>query len=84
MITHFSKQPLDNHVSSKSIQAYIGVTASGLSRAKKVLRLLGELGPQGKFPDPMVAKRLQSPRKGPDLLKFLEQRLRLRLDSSIQ
>jgi len=71
-----SKDAPHRHVSSRAILAYLDVTPSWLSRAKKVIKLLDKLGPEGTSPDPLVIKRLQSKvvtRKGSDLLTFLKQ-----------
>jgi hypothetical protein len=73
----FSKQVPQRRVSSKAILVCIDVTASWLSRAKQVVKLLDKIGPEGTSPDPLVVKRLQSrevTNKGSDLLTFLKQR----------
>jgi hypothetical protein len=72
-----SKQAPQRRVSSKAILACLDVTASWLSRAKRVIKLLDKMGPEGTAPDPLVEKRLQSrevTNKGSDLLTFLKQR----------
>ena len=45
---------------SKAILTCLNVTASWLSRAKQVVKLLSKIGPDGSSPDPLVMKRLQS------------------------
>ena len=70
------KPPPHQHASSKAILSCLHVTASWLSRAKQVVKLLEEIGPDGLLPDPVVVQQLQSKaltHKGSDLLIFLKQ-----------
>jgi hypothetical protein len=74
------KPPPHKYVSSKAILNCLDVTASWLSRAKQVVKLLEEIGPDRSSPDPLVIKRLQSKaviNKGSDLLTFLKRQVRV-------
>ncbi len=65
----------EEHISAEAIKSFLGVSASWLSKAKKILDILDKVGPDSPNPDPLVVKRLQVTkvvRKGHDLQSFLK------------
>jgi len=73
----FSKtQTNTGRVRAAAVKSALDISDTWLSKARKVIEILDEMGPDGREPDPVVVARMRSKsqRKGTELYRFLMDR----------